>query len=52
MKLLAPFAAPIALFAAVAPSVAAAPQFQTPAPIASTVTGCEVMYVGNLPFQR
>ncbi len=34
MKLLAPIAAPLALFAAVTPSVAAAPQFQTPAPVA------------------
>ena len=34
MKLLAPIAAPLALFAADTPSVAAAPQFQTPAPVA------------------
>lgn len=34
MKLPAPIAAPLALFAAVTPSVAAAPQFQTPAPVA------------------
>jgi len=48
MKLLAPIAAPLALFAAVTPSVAAAPQFQTPAP----VTFLQDLSTGAVLFSR